>query len=112
MTSKFIIKRNRYVDSVSLMSVTDSVKKADGIENCNASMVTAANREILEGLGFDIPADVGANDLVVAVIASDEAAADAALALPELRLHLRGYPRLRPLSGLRQKRRMAGGRAG
>ena len=60
MTSKFIIKRNRYVDSVSLMSVTDSVKKADGIENCNASMVTAANREILEGLGFDIPADVGA----------------------------------------------------
>ena len=63
------------------MSVTDSVKKADGIENCNASMVTAANREILEGLGFDIPADVGANDLVVAVIASDEAAADAALAL-------------------------------
>ena len=81
MTSKFIIKRNRYVDSVSLMSVTDSVKKADGIENCNASMVTAANREILEGLGFDIPADVGANDLVVAVIASDEAAADAALAL-------------------------------
>ena len=63
------------------MSVTDSVKKADGIENCNASMVTAANREILEGLGFDIPADVGANDLVVAVIASDEACADAALAL-------------------------------
>ncbi len=67
-----LIKRNRYVDSVSLMSIGDKVKKLGGILAAEVQMGTPANREVLEGLGFKLEADVSANDLVIAVRADSE----------------------------------------
>ena len=80
--NKIVLKRNRYVDSVTLMSVGDGARKIEGVVNVEAAMCTPANREILEGNGYVIPADAGANDLVLAA-SGEEKAVMAALALME-----------------------------
>lgn len=80
---KIAIKKNRYVDSVTLMSVGDKVLKLDGIESADAQMATPANREVLEGLGFVLPPDAGPDDLVLAVTARTESQADKAFSLME-----------------------------
>ena len=71
MAQKVVIVKNRYIDSVSLMSVTDAAKTMEGVENSNVSMGSAANKEIVRNLGFEIPEDVGANDLMIAISAKD-----------------------------------------
>lgn len=75
---KVTVKKNRYVDSVTLMSVGDKVLKLEGVENAEAQMGTPANMEILGELGYVLPPDVGADDLVLAVTAGTEEQADAA----------------------------------
>ena len=42
---KVIVKKNRYVDSVSLMGVSERVTAMQGIENAEAQMATCANYE-------------------------------------------------------------------
>lgn len=64
---KIKILKNRYVDSVSLMSISSKIMSLPGIENAEVHMGTPANVEILTGLGYDISEDVGPNDLVMAV---------------------------------------------
>lgn len=76
---KVIIKKNRYVDSVSLMGVSDRVMGIPGVENVEAQMATKANQQILALLGYDIPETTGANDLVIAVTAQAEEICDAAI---------------------------------
>ena len=80
---KVVVKKNRYVDSASLMGVSDRVMALGGVENVEAQMATQANRQILEQLGYEIGAEVTANDLVIAITASDENAYAAALKLVE-----------------------------
>jgi len=63
------IRRNRYYDSVFLMSVAGRLAKLPGIEDAAAVMATANNRKMLLDLGFD-PAglrEATANDLVLAL---------------------------------------------
>jgi len=63
------IRRNRYYDSVFLMSVASRLAKLPGIEDAAAVMATPSNRQMLLDLGFD-PAglrEATANDLVLAV---------------------------------------------
>lgn len=76
---KVVIKQNRYVDSVSLMAVGDKVTKLEGISNAEAQMCTPANLEVLTDLGYELPKDITANDLALAVTGETEAQIEAAL---------------------------------
>ena len=80
---KVIVKKNRYVDSVSLMGVSEKVTAMKGVENGEAQMATCANQEILRLLGYSLPETVGPNDLVIAVTAGEESLCDAALEMAE-----------------------------
>jgi FdrA protein len=67
--------RNRYADSVRLMTVARDVRALDGVGGCEIGMGTAANLEALQRLGAD--ADSSPADLVIAVEAADGAAGEA-----------------------------------
>lgn len=64
---RIVIEKNRYVDSVTLMSVGSKLLALEGIDGADALMCTQANRESLTELGYEIPGDAGPNDLVIAV---------------------------------------------
>ncbi len=76
------VRRNAYVDSVTLLQVSGQLAALDGVEEAAAVMGTELNRELLRdaGLLVDAASGAGASDLVVAVRAHDRAAAEAALA--------------------------------
>ena len=76
---RLVVKKNRYVDSVSLMSVGEKVKKATGVQSAEAQMGTPANLELLAELGYDIEEKITPNDLVVAVTGSTEQQLDSAV---------------------------------
>ena len=80
---KVVIKKNRYVDSVSLMGVADRVMTLAGVTNAESGMATAANRDILRDLGYVLPDDITANDLMIAITADSEDAYNAALKFAE-----------------------------
>ena len=80
---KVIVKKNRYVDSVSLMGVSERVTAMQGIENAEAQMATCANQDVLKLLGYELPETVSPNDLVIAITAEDESSYAAALQLAE-----------------------------
>ena len=80
---KVIVKKNRYVDSVSLMGVSERVTAMDGIENAEAQMATCANLDVLKQLGYALPENISANDLVIAITAESETVYTAALQLAE-----------------------------
>lgn len=79
---------NSYRDSVELMQIAAAIEGLDGIERAGLVMATPANREVLAaaGLMFDAVAGAGPNDLVVAVAATDDAGAAAALDTAAIRL--------------------------
>ncbi len=83
MHRKVVLRKNRYADSVSLMSVSDKVRNSEGIINAEVAMATPANREVLEGLGFEMPAGTGRNDQVIAISADTEVQVDMAVKLAE-----------------------------
>lgn len=78
---RLIVKKNRYVDSVSLMSVGEKVKKSTGVQSAEAQMGTPANLELLEELGYTIEEGITPNDLVVAVTGDTEQQLDQAVQL-------------------------------
>lgn len=79
--------RKAYVDSVTLMQVSRRVADLDGVAAALVAMATDLNLELAAGMGFDVPATVSGNDMLVALdVASDDVLAaartevDAALA--------------------------------
>ena len=80
---KIIVKKNRYVDSVSLMSVSDRVMSLNGVKNAEAQMATCANQDVLKQLGYSLPEEITANDLIIAITAENDTAYDAALKMAE-----------------------------
>ena len=78
---RFRARRDTYVDSVQLMAATRTMLDQPGVGWAAAVMGTPANLGTLadEGFGADQLADVGANDLVLAVRAATEQEATAAL---------------------------------
>lgn len=78
---KVIIKKNRYVDSVSLMAVGDQLKQLEHVQAADVQMATPANREMLEKSGFILPQDTTPNDLVIAVRADTESCLEKAVQL-------------------------------
>lgn len=64
---QIIIKKNRYVDSVTLMAIGDKILKIDGIENAEVQMGTPANLQLLQSLGYITEENIESDDLVMAV---------------------------------------------
>ncbi|HWI61560.1 MAG TPA: FdrA family protein [Symbiobacteriaceae bacterium] len=82
MTARVRVLTGRYFDSVALMAVSQRLRALPGVERAAVVMGTPLNLEQLASFVDDLPA-AGAADVVVAVAASDGAAADAALAEAE-----------------------------
>ncbi|MGB9376162.1 MAG: hypothetical protein WCB04_01470 [Mycobacteriales bacterium] len=79
MTDVVEIRRGAYHDSVSLMQASRTLQQTPGVTAALVAMATELNVEMLTGMGFDAPADVGPNDLLVAIRADDDAAHAAGL---------------------------------
>lgn len=80
MTTRVLVVRDTYLDSVVQLSGTRAMRAVDGVDWATAAMATAANVETLVQEGFD-PDDLagaGPGDLVLAVRASTEESVDAA----------------------------------
>jgi FdrA protein len=82
LTTRTLIRRNAYADSVALMQVTTTLGGLPGVLDVAVVMATDLNREVLQDSGLLVGDAVlaGPNDLVMAVRASGEAEAEAALA--------------------------------
>jgi FdrA protein len=85
MTERVIVRRGAYHDSVTLMLVSRTAAAADGAEDVAVGMATPLNLELLADQGFSV-ADAGPNDLVIALRARDEEAADTVVAAVEREL--------------------------
>lgn len=83
-----LIKPNTYYDSVTLMTASSAIGKLPGVEAASITMATALNLDLLRDSGLFTPemSGLGPNDLVIAVAATDEPTAAAALADAEAQL--------------------------
>jgi FdrA protein len=90
MTERVIVRRGAYYDSVTLMLVSRAASGAG--QDVAVGMATPLNLELLAGQGFALADDLGPNDLVIAVRAVDEDAADAAIAAVDSELAAKATP--------------------
>jgi FdrA protein len=61
-----------YHDSITLLQVSRALGERAGVQAAQVAMATDLNRDLLGGLGFELPSGAGASDLLVAVRADDE----------------------------------------
>lgn len=82
------VRRGLYLDSLALMRVSQSLSGLTGVDTVSLMIGTPANRQILEEAGMlgDDGRSAGANDLIIAVKADNEAAAKTALDEADKRL--------------------------
>src|SRR5712691_7803501 len=75
------VRRNAYVDSVTLLQISAEMVSLAGVRDAALVMATDLNRQLLSDSGLLVgdAQTAGANDLVIAVRAADEAVAAAAL---------------------------------
>lgn len=87
MSTRVAVRKNSYKDSVRLLEATRSILGSPGVSWGWALMATPANLETLakQGVAGDV-GDAGANDLVLAVTADDDADAEGALESAEAAL--------------------------
>ncbi|MDJ0790467.1 MAG: FdrA family protein [Acidimicrobiia bacterium] len=80
MISSIQIHRGRYHDSVRLMQASRAVGDVAGVHAALVAMATELNLDLLADMGFDTAEadDWGADDLLVAIRAEDEAALEVA----------------------------------
>src|ERR1700692_3242930 len=76
-----IVRRNAYVDSISLLQVCSELLSLAGVLDAALVMATDLNRQILHAAGLlvDDAPSAGPNDLVIAVRAADDAVAQSAM---------------------------------
>lgn len=74
MTDSVQIRRGEYHDSVTLMQVSQRVRTAPGVQDALIGMGTDLNLGLMRDTGFDVPAEAGPNDLVVALRGEDDEA--------------------------------------
>lgn len=87
------VRRNAYVDSITLLQVSADVLALPGVDNAALVMATDLNRDVLSQSGLLIgeATTAGPNDLVIAVHADSEETAESSLATAEsLLTHRRG----------------------
>jgi FdrA protein len=81
--SGHLVRPGLYLDSVTLMRLSRQAEAVAGVESAALMIGTEANRRLLKAAGLidseDLPA--GANDVIVAVRASDQASLERALGL-------------------------------
>ena len=77
---RIILRKDSYYDSVFLMLISADIKKMDGVSEAVVAMGTEMNLDLLNGMGMTGPElkEAGANDLIIAVEAADQAAVEAA----------------------------------
>ena len=73
------LRSGAYADSVTLLQVSRAVQATPGVVAAQVAMATGLNLEVLEGMGFAIPAS-SPNDMVVALRLDDDADVSSALA--------------------------------
>ena len=73
------VVRDIYCDSLKLLVATGKMSEIDGVDWAGAVMGTAAGLERLSEAGVALSEEVGANDLVLAVVISEGASAESAL---------------------------------
>src|SRR4051794_8888653 len=85
MAAQCLVRPGSYFDSVVLMRVAAELGARPGVRTASLVMATAANKDVLAAAGLlaDEAAAAGPNDLVVAVDADEDAAADAFAAAEE-----------------------------
>jgi len=83
---KVYLLKNRYVDSVTLMTIAVEISEKSGIEGAECGMGTKQNIELLLELGYEVPADAGSNDVMIAVESESEEMMREACAYVESRL--------------------------
>lgn len=74
------VRSGAYADSVTLMQVSRTVGSMPGVEAALVAMATELNLGLAAGMGFRPPDTATANDLVVAVRATDDGVLAAAVA--------------------------------
>lgn len=89
MNTKIVIKTNQYYDSVRLMQTAEKLRREDGVEEAMLMMATDNNKRLLEIAGLLTPDASAAtpNDLLIAVVAGNEALAAAAIRAAEAMLN-------------------------
>ncbi len=80
MTRMLETRRGAYVDSVTLMQVSKRVGALEGVSAALVAMATDLNLELAAGMGFEVPAGLGGNEMIVALDADSEDALAAARA--------------------------------
>jgi FdrA protein len=70
------LRAGAYADSVTLLQVSRQVQELPGVVTAQVAMATPLNLEVLERIGFAIPAEATVNHLVVAVRLDDAEALD------------------------------------
>jgi len=90
LIERVIVRRGAYYDSVTLMLVSRAAAGEEGAQDVAVGMATPLNLELLAGQRFAVDDDLGPNDLVIAVRARDEVAADAAVAAVDRELATKG----------------------
>src|SRR6478672_3047595 len=103
MPVRCLVRPGSYFDSVVLMRIAAELGARPGVRTASLVMATASNKDVLEAAGLlgDEARAAGANDLVVAIDAADDAA-DEALAAAEEALSSRSAP---PTAGGGEPRR-------
>jgi FdrA protein len=88
MIVKALVRPSCYQDSVVLMRLAEALRARPGVREAAALMGTPANHELLAAAGLSTreTKSAGPGDLIVAVTAEDEAAAEAALAAAQAEL--------------------------
>lgn len=75
MAYGFVIRKSQYYDSVFLMRIAKTLDEEPGVTQSAVLMATDPNKDLLAEIGITAPAidEASPNDLVVALIAEDEA---------------------------------------
>ncbi len=74
------LRPGAYADSVTLLQVSRTVQGIAGVSAAQVAMATTLNLEVLTQMGFEVPPDATANDMVVAVRLEDAEGLDRAIA--------------------------------
>ena len=56
MTTHVELRTGAYADSVTLLQVSRAVQGVEGVATAQVAMATPLNLEVLERMGFDVPA--------------------------------------------------------
>src|SRR5690606_14066630 len=74
MTRHIEIRKNTYVDSVSLMSMSTKANAVDGVTQALLGMATPMNKEVLHNVGVSDPAidEARPSDLMIVIDASED----------------------------------------